>query len=133
MSSSMCDYQTAAYLALGFLREPLTDEEVEGWGGELHAVAHVLTCMPIVKAAEKALLDESVDYPGVFLYEIVEELGWAIRGMEGMLPNDVKAAACRWVADEIDRTMAAVDDDPLKLYGKLMQSVHPGNASTSVS
>ena len=125
MSSSMCDYQTAAYLALGYLREPLTDEEVEGWGGELHAVDHVLTCMPIIKAAEKALADASVDYPGVFLYEIVEELGWKVRGMGDMLPNDVKSAACRWVADEIDRTMAATDEDPLKLYSKLMQSVRP--------
>lgn len=133
MSSSMCDYQTAAYLALGFLREPLTDEEVEGWGGELHAVAWVLTALPIIKSAEKALADESVDYPGVFLYEIVEELGWQVRGMSDMLSNDVKAAACRWVADEIDRTMVAVGDDPLKLYSKLMQAVHPEHASAGIS
>lgn len=133
MSSSMCDYQTAAYLALGYLREPLTDEEVEGWGGELHAVAHVLTCMPIVKAAEKALSDESVDYPGVFLYEVVEELGHKVRGMDDMLINDVLSAACRWVADEIDRAMEDLIDEPLRLYTKLMQVVHPGYASTGIS
>lgn len=133
MSSSMCDYQTAAYLALGYLREPLTDEEVEGWGGELHAVDHVLTCMPIVMAAEKALQDESIDYPGVFLYEVVEELGHKVRGMDDMLINDILSAACRWVADEIDRAMSTIDEPPLRLYTKLMQVVHPGNASTSVS
>lgn len=133
MSSSMCDYQTAAYLALGFLREPLTDEEVEGWGGELHAVAWVLTALPIIKSAEKALADESVDYPGVFLYEIVEELGHKVRGMDDMLINDVLSAACRWVADEIDRAMSTIDEPPLRLYTKLMQVVHPDYASTGIS
>ena len=133
MSSSMCDYQTAAYLALGYLREPLTDEEVEGWGGELHAVDHVLTCMPIVMAAEKALQDESIDYPGVFLYEVVEELGHKVRGMDDMLINDVLSAACRWVADEIDRAMSTIDEPPLRLYTKLMQVVHPDYASTGIS
>ncbi len=129
----MHDFQTAAYLAKGYLREPLTDAEIDSWGGELHAVAWVLTAMPIIKAAEKELADASVDYPGVFLYEIVEELGWKVRGMGDMLPNDVKSAVCRWVADEIDRTMVATDEDPLKLYSKLMQAVHPEHASAGIS
>ena len=129
----MHDFQTAAYLAKGYLREPLTDAEIDSWGGELHAVAWVLTAMPIIKAAEKELADASVDYPGVFLYEIVEELGWKVRGMGDMLINDVKSAVCRWVADEIDRTMVATDEDPLKLYSKLMQAVHPEHASAGIS
>ena len=75
----------SAYLALGALREPMSNEEIDNWGGECFFVEWVLMHQPMIQAVVKAAYGLDAEFPGVFLYEVVEEFGAWLRKQDPLL------------------------------------------------
>lgn len=69
----------AAYLALGGLHEPYNDDDMHWHGSESSFVDWVTGFTPQVEAIVATALDMDLVFPGVFLYEVVEEFGKYLR------------------------------------------------------
>ena len=78
----------AAYLALGAMRQPLSDKESNDFGGECFFVAWVVGHVPLIQAVVKTAYDNDIEFPGVFLYEVVEPFGAWLRTVGSIAFND---------------------------------------------
>ena len=71
----------AAYLTLGAMGDgmALTEEEVMQYEGEHNFVSKVLAFTPMVRKVSEIAVQSGMEFPGVFLYDVVDGFGNYLR------------------------------------------------------
>ncbi len=82
----------AAYLAKGFMRKGLlTNEEQDREGGEIGAIAAIVPYADVVRQVTNVADQSGLRYPGVFEYQVTEEMGSWLRENPGASEGEFRA------------------------------------------